>query len=44
MIAVLPDREVDMGQVDPTDQIEVSQRMGPTGLIFDVAVKQAGGA
>jgi hypothetical protein len=41
MIAVLPDREVDMGRVDPQDQIVVSQRPGPSGMIFDVAVRQA---
>jgi hypothetical protein len=41
MIAVLPDREVDMGRVDPQDQIVVSQRSGPAGAIFDVAVRQA---
>jgi hypothetical protein len=41
MIAVLPDREVDMGRVDPQDQIVVSQRPGPSGMIFDVTVRQA---
>lgn len=41
MIAVLPDREVDMGRVDPQDQIVVSQQPGPAGMIFNVAVKQA---
>jgi hypothetical protein len=40
MIAVLPDRDVDMGRVDPQDQIVVSQRPGPAGLVFDVAVRQ----
>ena len=39
MIAVLPDRQVDMGRVDPEDDIVVSQRPGPAGIIFDVAVK-----
>jgi hypothetical protein len=41
MIAVLPDREVDMGRVDPEDDIVVSQRPGPAGMVFDVAVKGA---
>jgi hypothetical protein len=44
MIAVLPDREVDLGRVDPEDQIVVSQRMGAAGVVFDVTVKQASDA
>ena len=44
MIAVLPDRDVDMGRVDPQDEVVVSQRPGPAGMIFDVAVRQAASA
>jgi hypothetical protein len=44
MIAVLPDREVDMGRVDPQDEIVVSQRPGPAGLVVDVTVKRAASA
>ena len=39
MIAVLPDREVDMGEVDPESEVAVTRRIGPDGLIFDVEAK-----
>jgi hypothetical protein len=32
LIAVLPDREVDLGHVDPEAQLAVSRERGPTGV------------
>jgi hypothetical protein len=40
LIAVLSDREVDLGRVDPEDKFVVSQRPGPAGTIYDVVVKR----
>ena len=42
MIAVLPDREVDMGMVAPEDRIVVSRRPGPAGLSYDCVVERGG--
>jgi hypothetical protein len=44
MIALLPDRDVDLGRVDALDEIMVSRRPGPAGLIYDVEVKRVGAA
>jgi hypothetical protein len=41
MIAVLPDRDEDLGRVDPQDEIIVSRRLGPRGAVFDVTVTRA---
>jgi hypothetical protein len=41
MIAVLPDRDEDLGRVDPQDEIIVSRRLGPGGPVFDVTVTRA---
>jgi hypothetical protein len=41
MIAVLPDRDQDLGRVDPDDNIVVSRRLGPSGPVFDVTVTRA---
>ena len=41
MIAVLPDREVDLGRVDPQDNITVARRPGPAGVTYEVEVKKA---
>jgi len=38
LIAVLPDRDVDMGQVDPAARLIVSRRQGPAGFIYEVEV------
>ena len=40
MIAVLPDREVDLGRVDPQDNITVARRPGPAGVTYEVEVKK----
>lgn len=40
MIAVLPDRDQDIGRVDPDDEIVVSRRLGPAGPVLEVAVKR----
>jgi hypothetical protein len=42
MIALLPGRDVDLGRVDPADDILVSRRPGPAGLAYDVEVRRAG--
>jgi hypothetical protein len=39
MIAVLPDREVNMGEVDPEAEVAVTRRFGPDGLIVDIEAK-----
>jgi hypothetical protein len=39
LIAVLPDREIDLGHVDPEAQIAVSRERGPTGVRYDVEVR-----
>ncbi len=39
LIAVLPDREIDMGRVDVADRLVVSRQLGPAGVIYDVEVK-----
>jgi hypothetical protein len=39
MIALLPDREVDLGRVEPSDQIVVSRQPGPAGFVYAVEVK-----
>ena len=44
MIALLPDREVDLGRVEPSDDIVVSRQPGPTGLLYAVEVKRREGA
>ena len=41
VIALLPDRDVDLGRVDSLDEIRVSRRIGPAGLVYDVEVKRA---
>jgi Fe-S-cluster containining protein len=41
MIAVLPDREVDIGVVGLRDEIVVSRKPGPAGLVYDVVVQRA---
>ena len=41
MIVVLPDRDEDLGRVDPQDGIVVSRRPGPGRPIFDVTVTRA---
>jgi hypothetical protein len=41
MIALLPDRDVDLGRVEGTDEIVVSRQPGPAGLAYDVEVKRA---
>jgi len=38
LIAVLPDREVDLGHVDPEAQLTVWRERGPTGVRYDVEV------
>jgi hypothetical protein len=42
MIALLPDREVDLGRVEPSDQIVVSRQPGPAGFVYAVEVKPRG--
>ena len=44
MIAVLPDRDQDIGRVDPDDNITVRRQPGPGGGTFEVEVKRAGTA
>ena len=39
LIVVLPDREVDLGHVDPEAQLTVSRERGPTGVRYDVEVR-----
>jgi hypothetical protein len=39
LIAVLPDREVDLGHVDPGAQIDVWRERGPAGISYNVEVK-----
>jgi hypothetical protein len=41
MIALLPDRDVDLGRVEGTDEIVVSRQPGPAGLAYGVEVKRA---
>ena len=40
MIAVLPDRDRDIGEVAPEDQIVVSRKPGAAGFVYDVDVKR----
>jgi hypothetical protein len=40
VIALLPDRDVDLGRVDSLDEIMVSRKPGPSGLAYDVEVKR----
>ena len=40
MIAVLPDREVDLGRIKAADEIVVSRQPGPAGLVYAVEVKR----
>jgi hypothetical protein len=44
MIALLPDREVDLGRVDAADDIVVSRQPGPAGFVYAVEVKRRGPA
>jgi hypothetical protein len=44
MIVLLPDRDVDLGRVDADDEIMVSRKPGPAGLVYDVEVKRAAAA
>jgi hypothetical protein len=44
MIAMLPDRDADLGPVKPEDQIFVSRQVGPTGFTYAVEVKRAAAA
>jgi hypothetical protein len=39
LIAVLPDREIDLGHVDPEAQLAVSREVGPAGVSYDVEVR-----
>lgn len=39
LIAVLPDREVDLGHVDSQAPLAVSRELGPTGVRYDVEVR-----
>jgi hypothetical protein len=41
MIALLPDRDVDLGRVDADDEIAVSRKPGAAGLVYDVEVRRA---
>ncbi len=43
MVAVLPDRDVDLGPVDPFDEIVVSRRCGPLGFDYSVQVRRRTG-
>jgi hypothetical protein len=43
MIALLPDREVDLGRVEPSDDIVVSRQPGPAGFTYAVEVKRREG-
>jgi hypothetical protein len=40
MIALLPDREVDLGRVEAADEIVVSRQPGPAGFVYAVEVKK----
>ena len=40
LIVALPDREVDLGRVDPQDNITVARRPGPAGVTYEVEVKK----
>jgi hypothetical protein len=42
MLAVLPDRDLDIGRVDPQDNIVVARRPGPAGATYVVEVRRAG--
>jgi hypothetical protein len=42
MIAVLPDRDLDIGRVDPDDHIVVARRPGPAGVTYEVEVQRKG--
>jgi hypothetical protein len=44
MIALLPDREVDLGRVEAADEIVVSRQPGPAGPVYDVEVKRRASA
>jgi hypothetical protein len=44
LIALLPDREVDLGRVEPSDDIVVSRQPGPAGFVYAVEVKRGEGA
>ena len=44
MIALLPDREVDLGRVEAADDIVVSRQPGPAGFVYAVEVKRGEGA
>jgi len=41
MIVALPERDADIGQVDPADEIVVSRKPGAAGFVYDVTVKRA---
>lgn len=41
MIALLPDRDVDLGRVDAGDDIVVSRQPGAAGPIYDVEIRRA---
>jgi hypothetical protein len=41
---VLPDRDQDIGRVDPDDNITVRRQPGPGGGTYEVEVKRAGAA
>jgi hypothetical protein len=40
MIAVLPDRDLDIGRVDPHDNIVVARKPGPGGVTYEVEVQR----
>ncbi len=42
MIAVLPDREVDLGRVEATDELMVSRQPAAAGFVYGVEVKRGG--
>jgi hypothetical protein len=42
MLVLLPDRDVDLGRVEAVDQIMVSRKPGPAGLVYDVVVRREG--
>ena len=41
MLVALPDRDADIGRVDPEDEIVVSRKPGPAGFVYDIEVKRA---
>jgi hypothetical protein len=41
MIVALPDRDQDIGRVDPEDEIVVSRKPGVAGFVYDIEVKRA---